>query len=712
MSARTGPGSTSCARRSTGGRRGRQPRGRRPGAAADRPRVLAARHRHRRHRARSGRARVARRRPAGVEPGGREVRVRSVAGARPAGRASGGRPAGRAGARRRRATPGRGAARRWPRPGALPPILPARVPARRCCPLRRAACATASRVTVHHGTAEAPAPGRRARAAARCRRAPPADVQLRLRPAGRRAGGDRVIVRLTRPRSPSPAAPSPTRVRRGGAGRPQRAARACRARRRPAVRRRPRRSCYARLAREAAARRRRSAPTTRGRSPHLVAAGPGGASRARPGLHRRGVRAGASGGRGAGRRAPAASRWPSCATGSGSRASTPRRCSRRSTHAASRAASATSASCAAAPTSPETPAPGANVSPLPARRAVGSDVCCRSRHERSGPWQSPRHPTSPPSSRSSADDAESLLGHTCNTIPRERLHLPGPDFVDRVVAAVRPADPRAALDADDPRSRPPGRHRVRVDPARSTRASSTPPARRSRRTRLLRSERIVELAIEGGCNAVATTLGALGATARRYAHRIPFLLKLNHNEFLSYPNTYDQIMFASVRQAREQGCVAVGATIYFGSPESRRQIQEVTTAFAAAHELGMATVLWCYLRNSAFSAEGRRPRLPRGGRPDRPGEPPRRDDRGRHHQAEGARDGGAGLPRPEVRQDRQARLLRAHERPPDRHDPLPGRQLLHGPRGPHQLGRRLSARATCTTPSSPPSSTSAPAAWA
>jgi class I fructose-bisphosphate aldolase len=115
--------------------------------------------------------------------------------------------------------------------------------------------------------------------------------------------------------------------------------------------------------------------------------------------------------------------------------------------------------------------------------------------------------------------------------------------------------------------------------------------------------RIVELAIEGGCNAVATTLGALGATARRYAHRIPFMLKLNHNEILSYPNTYDQIMFASVRQAREQGCVAVGATLYFGSAESRRQIQEVTTAFAAAHELGMATVLWCYLRNSAFSAK-------------------------------------------------------------------------------------------------------------
>ena len=113
-------------------------------------------------------------------------------------------------------------------------------------------------------------------------------------------------------------------------------------------------------------------------------------------------------------------------------------------------------------------------------------------------------------------------------------------------------------------------------------------------------ENIVRLAIEGGCNAVASTLGVLGLVARKYAHKIPFLLKLNHNELLSYPNQYDQTLFATVRQAYEMGCVAVGATIYFGSAESRRQIQEVSRAFAEAHELGMATVLWCYLRNSAF----------------------------------------------------------------------------------------------------------------
>ncbi|HET9981169.1 MAG TPA: class I fructose-bisphosphate aldolase, partial [Ktedonobacterales bacterium] len=115
---------------------------------------------------------------------------------------------------------------------------------------------------------------------------------------------------------------------------------------------------------------------------------------------------------------------------------------------------------------------------------------------------------------------------------------------------------------------------------------------------------IVQLAIEGGCNAVASTFGVLGAVARKYAHRIPFIVKLNHNELLSYPNTFDQIMFGTVKQARDMGAVAVGATIYFGSAESHRQIVEVAQAFALAHELGMATVLWCYLRNSSFKVGG------------------------------------------------------------------------------------------------------------
>jgi len=201
------------------------------------------------------------------------------------------------------------------------------------------------------------------------------------------------------------------------------------------------------------------------------------------------------------------------------------------------------------------------------------------------------------------DDAESLLGHTCNTISSDRLHLPGPDFVDRVVAqSDRPTPVLRSIQTLFDNGRLAGTGYVSILPVDQGIEHSAG-ASFAKNPDYFDPSRIVELAIEGGCNAVATTLGVLGATARRYAHRIPFMLKLNHNEFLSYPNTYDQIMFGSVRQAREQGCVAVGATIYFGSPESRRQIQEVSAAFAAAHELGMATVLWCYLRNSAFSAK-------------------------------------------------------------------------------------------------------------
>jgi fructose-bisphosphate aldolase, class I len=201
------------------------------------------------------------------------------------------------------------------------------------------------------------------------------------------------------------------------------------------------------------------------------------------------------------------------------------------------------------------------------------------------------------------DDAESLLGHTCNTISRERLHLPGPDFVDRVVAlSDRPTPVLRSLQTLYDHGRLAGTGYVSILPVDQGIEHSAG-ASFAKNPDYFDPARIVELAIEGGCNAVATTLGALGATARRYAHRIPFLMKLNHNEFLSYPNAYDQIIFGSVRQAREQGCVAVGATIYFGSAESKRQLQEVSSAFAAAHELGMATVLWCYLRNSAFAAK-------------------------------------------------------------------------------------------------------------
>src|SRR5689334_24153374 len=201
------------------------------------------------------------------------------------------------------------------------------------------------------------------------------------------------------------------------------------------------------------------------------------------------------------------------------------------------------------------------------------------------------------------DKADFLLNFKNPKISKDRLHLPGPDVVDRLFAlSDRNNRVLGNLQRIFGHGRLGGSGYVSILPVDQGIEHSAG-ASFAKNPDYFDPARIVQLAIEGGCNAVATTLGALGATARRYAHRIPFLLKLNHNEFLSFPNAYDQIMFASVKQAREQGCVAVGATIYFGSPESKRQIQEVTTAFQAAHELGMATVLWCYLRNSAFSAK-------------------------------------------------------------------------------------------------------------
>jgi class I fructose-bisphosphate aldolase len=200
------------------------------------------------------------------------------------------------------------------------------------------------------------------------------------------------------------------------------------------------------------------------------------------------------------------------------------------------------------------------------------------------------------------DDA-ALLQHQCKTIPKDLLHLPGPDFIDRVFA---PTDrsPRVlgALQQMFNTGRLRGTGYVSILPVdqgieHSAGASFAPnPA-------YFDPENIVKLGIEGGCNAVASTLGVLGATARRYAHKIPFILKLNHNEFISYPNSYDQIRFASVRQGFDMGAAGVGATIYFGSEESKRQLQEVSEMFAQAHELGMFTVLWCYLRNSAFKTK-------------------------------------------------------------------------------------------------------------
>jgi class I fructose-bisphosphate aldolase len=200
-------------------------------------------------------------------------------------------------------------------------------------------------------------------------------------------------------------------------------------------------------------------------------------------------------------------------------------------------------------------------------------------------------------------EAGDLLQHVCKGIPKQLLHLPGPDFVDRVVA---PSDRSPAvmrsLQQIFSHGRLAGTGYVSILPVDQGIEHSAG-ASFAKNPLYFDPENIVKLAIEGGCNAVASTLGVLGACARKYAHRIPFLLKFNHNEFLTYPNKYDQIFFASVRQAQDMGAVAVGATIYFGSPESSRQIVEVSAAFQAAHELGMATVLWCYLRNPAFKQD-------------------------------------------------------------------------------------------------------------
>ncbi len=201
-------------------------------------------------------------------------------------------------------------------------------------------------------------------------------------------------------------------------------------------------------------------------------------------------------------------------------------------------------------------------------------------------------------------DAAKLLEHRSSTIPKDRLHLPGPDFVDRVwQQSDRSNQVLRNLQTLFGTGRLANTGYLSILPVdqgieHSAGASFAP------NPDYFDPENIVKLAIEGGCNAVASTFGVLGMSARKYAHKIPFLVKINHNEFLTYPNKFDQIMFGTLKTARDQGAVAVGATIYFGSPESGRQIVEVAQAFSAAHELGMATVLWCYLRNSAFKVGG------------------------------------------------------------------------------------------------------------
>jgi len=202
------------------------------------------------------------------------------------------------------------------------------------------------------------------------------------------------------------------------------------------------------------------------------------------------------------------------------------------------------------------------------------------------------------------NDVETLLNHTCTTIPKEMLHLPGPDFVDRAFGpSNRSVQVLRNLQSIYGHGRLGGTGYVSILPVdqgieHSGGASFAP------NPIYFDPENIVKLALEGGCNAVASTFGVLASCSRKYAHRIPFIVKINHNEFLTYPNTFDQIAFGSVDEAWNLGAAAVGATIYFGSEESSRQIVEIAHAFERAHELGMATVLWCYLRNPGFKKDG------------------------------------------------------------------------------------------------------------
>src|SRR3989475_1510812 len=197
-------------------------------------------------------------------------------------------------------------------------------------------------------------------------------------------------------------------------------------------------------------------------------------------------------------------------------------------------------------------------------------------------------------------DAQSLLNHQCKTISKDKLHLPGPDFIDRIyIGSDRPIRALISLQQLLSHGRLSGTGYLSILPVdqgieHSAGASFAP------NPIYFDPENIVKLAVEGGCNAVASTLGVLGSVGRKYAHKIPFIVKINHNEFLSYPNRYDQILFGRVKQAFDMGAIAVGATIYFGSAESTRQIVEIGAAFQEAHERGLATILWCYLRNAAF----------------------------------------------------------------------------------------------------------------
>ncbi len=202
------------------------------------------------------------------------------------------------------------------------------------------------------------------------------------------------------------------------------------------------------------------------------------------------------------------------------------------------------------------------------------------------------------------DEAEYLLGHQAKAFPADGLVLPGPDFIDRVFAASdRSPSVLRNLGTLYRHGRMGGTGYLSILPVDQGIEHSAA-ASFSKNPLYFDPANLCELALAGDCSAIATTLGVLGAVSRRYVHRIPFIVKLNHNDFLHYPNTYDQVLFGTARQAADLGAIGVGATIYFGSEQSDRQLHEVSTAFAEAHELGLFTVLWCYLRNPAFVKDG------------------------------------------------------------------------------------------------------------
>src|SRR6195256_2132707 len=199
--------------------------------------------------------------------------------------------------------------------------------------------------------------------------------------------------------------------------------------------------------------------------------------------------------------------------------------------------------------------------------------------------------------------ADSLLGFKSPKIAKERLHLPGPDFVDRVYAATdRNVRVLTNLQRLFGHGRLSGTGYLSILPVDQG-IEHSGGASFAKNPDYFDGGNIVKLAIEGGCNAVASTFGVLGSVARKYAHRIPFIVKMNHNELLTFPNKADQILFGTVEQAYDMGAVGIGATVYWGSPESTRQLKEISIAFEEAHELGMCTILWCYLRNNAFKVD-------------------------------------------------------------------------------------------------------------